>query len=725
MSRLTNRLMIGVGILSGLLAVLSFSPQAVAVTAADWNAGNIMQDTTFFNPNGMSTNDIQNFLNSKVPTCDTNGTQPYGGTTRAAYGASRGYPAPFTCLKNYVENPTTHQNNANGGSVSGGWTSASIIKYAADVHGINPKVLIVLLEKEQALVTDDWPWTLQYRSATGYGCPDTAPCDAEYYGFYNQVMNAASQFRRYANNPGSYRHKAAQNNSVYWSPNTAACGSSTVYIHNQTTAGLYNYTPYQPNAAALANMYGTGDGCSAYGNRNFWRTFSDWFGLGGTMIGNVPVSNITAPNPSPARGQTVTYTYTLTNSLPSAITLDAVGLVGRLGSTSGPSRDFGWQGSVTLQPNVPQQFSFTTTLRDTGVMYVWPAFLYQGTYTQYNNWGSTLNIRAPNFTLSQPLTATPSAVYAGQDVTFSAVLKNNESTPISYDAIGIPVKFYNRYSYDATWVGPGVIGAGQEITLSGVRNIDKPGPFTYWVSNYYGGTYSTIGSVKSFDSNDITPSFTVSGLNLNNTTLAQGENLTASFTVKNNLPVPIDVDGVGVVGRYGAINGQNRDLGWQGPTHFDAGETKTFSGYSRAITDAGNHYYWIGVHKNGGFIQYNNWGSTVVSLAPNFTVSGLNLSSTTPAQGENLTASFTVRNNLSVPIGVDGVGVVGRYGSFNGQNRDLGWQGPVQFSAGETKAFSGYSRAITDVGNHYYWVGVFDIGRFLQYNNWGSTVISH
>ncbi len=25
-------------------------------------------------------------------------------------------------------------------------------------------------------------------------------------------------------------------------------------------------------------MYGTGDGCSAYGNRNFWRYYTDWFG---------------------------------------------------------------------------------------------------------------------------------------------------------------------------------------------------------------------------------------------------------------------------------------------------------------------------------------------------------------------------------------------------------------------------------------------------------------
>ncbi|MCA9330031.1 hypothetical protein KDA11_05255, partial [Candidatus Saccharibacteria bacterium] len=34
----------------------------------------------------------------------------------------------------------------------------------------------------------------------------------------------------------------------------------------------------QPNSAALNNLRGTGNSCSAYGNRNFWRLYNDWFG---------------------------------------------------------------------------------------------------------------------------------------------------------------------------------------------------------------------------------------------------------------------------------------------------------------------------------------------------------------------------------------------------------------------------------------------------------------
>lgn len=259
MYRLTKKRTLS-AILSALVCLvvsllIGQSFHASAVTGADWNAGNIISDSQFFNSSSMSSAEIQNFLNSMVPTCDTWHTGFYG-SSGAWYGP------PFTCLKNYTENNLT---------------AAQIIYNAAKTYSINPKVLLVLLQKEQSLITDTWPASYQYKSATGYGCPDTAPCDTQYYGFTNQVNLAAHQFQLYAATPNSYRYKAYQSNSILWSP-TTSCGSSSVYIANQATAGLYNYTPYQPNQAALNNLYGTGDSCSAYGNRNFWRIYNDWFG---------------------------------------------------------------------------------------------------------------------------------------------------------------------------------------------------------------------------------------------------------------------------------------------------------------------------------------------------------------------------------------------------------------------------------------------------------------
>lgn len=238
---------------------------SASAVITNWNAGRIIDDTVFTNSSSMTAQQIQQFLDSKVTSCDTMGakTSEYGGGTRRQWAESKGYSAPFTCLKDYSEN---------------GKSGAQIIYDASAEFGINPQVLLVLLQKEQGLITDTWPLALQYRSATGYGCPDTAPCDSEYYGLTNQVRWAARMFRSIMNvSPGWYTPYTTGNNYIRWSP-TASCGGSTVNIENRATQALYNYTPYQPNQAALNADYGTGDGCSAYGNRNFYLYFRDWFG---------------------------------------------------------------------------------------------------------------------------------------------------------------------------------------------------------------------------------------------------------------------------------------------------------------------------------------------------------------------------------------------------------------------------------------------------------------
>lgn len=262
---------------------LLFAQPARAISTSLFDPTRIIDDGIFYNSSSMTVDQIQAFLNSKVPTCDNWGTQTYSGTTRAAYSRARGVKLPLTCLKDYYENPTTLANNlttTDGQTApipSGAESAAQIIHDASVTYNINPQALIVLLQKEQALVTDDWPWPIQYRSATGYGCPDSSVCNSQYYGFYNQVTNAAAQFRRYANYPNNYNYVPGPGNYVQYNPSTS-CGGTYLNIQNQATASLYDYTPYQPNTSALAAGYGTGDSCGAYGNRNFWLYFNDWFG---------------------------------------------------------------------------------------------------------------------------------------------------------------------------------------------------------------------------------------------------------------------------------------------------------------------------------------------------------------------------------------------------------------------------------------------------------------
>lgn len=259
-----------------------------ALSGSNFKSGNIISDTLFYNGNTMSTSQIQSFFNSKVPNCDKNGTKSHGGTSRANYGSARGYPPPYTCLKKKTSNTPNKGANAYCKAYPGGHKKAAkTINDVAKACGISEKVLIVLLEKEQSLVTDDWPWKIQYKKAMGYGCPDTDlpsnvdsnnnGCYDQYEGFFNQVYHAAKQFKRYKKDGHLFNYRSGRTSYVQWHPN-AGCGGSNVTMQNNATAGLYNYTPYRPNTAALNNLYGTGNSCSSYGNRNFWRLYSDWFG---------------------------------------------------------------------------------------------------------------------------------------------------------------------------------------------------------------------------------------------------------------------------------------------------------------------------------------------------------------------------------------------------------------------------------------------------------------
>jgi LysM repeat protein len=148
--------------------------------------------------------------------------------------------------------------------------------------------LIVTLQKEQGLVTSTKPTSYMYRAAMGFGCPDSDPgiCGKVFVGLFNQLYRAARQFKWYGNPEGSFTYwKPGRVISMRYHPRSA-CGSKSFELKNQATANLYYYTPYTPNEAALTNLYGTGDSCSAYGNRNFWRFYHDWFGspIGGGYL---------------------------------------------------------------------------------------------------------------------------------------------------------------------------------------------------------------------------------------------------------------------------------------------------------------------------------------------------------------------------------------------------------------------------------------------------------
>lgn len=247
-------LALGVGLLGGQVVM-----PAPAAAATGFDPGNIISDALFYDGNAMSSSQIQSFLDFSIGSCQND---------RCLNVAD----VPVTTVP---ANYSHRTGNLICSSIAGGTMRVSELIYRVQVAcGISAKVILVTLQKEQGLVTSRAPTDWAIRAAMGMACPDTAPCDDAYAGLATQIISGTTQLKTYM--AGAFARQPGLH-FIEYHP-TDSCGGTNIYIQNYATAALYNYTPYQPNAASLANIGGVGDSCSSYGNRNFWDYYTSWFG---------------------------------------------------------------------------------------------------------------------------------------------------------------------------------------------------------------------------------------------------------------------------------------------------------------------------------------------------------------------------------------------------------------------------------------------------------------
>lgn len=226
-----------------------------------FDPGMIIADDLFYDGDAMTADEIEAFLDARVPD-----------PTRKS-------------LRNFSEDTETRPADDYCDDFSGKkhHTAAEIIAQVGEACGISQRALLVILQKETALVGLREPESWRYDRAMGYACPDSGPnrsanCDEDFYGFANQLYWGARQYQVYRQHPENFNYRPFEMNTIQYHPDRDRCGVSDVYIMNWATAGLYNYTPYQPNLSALAAGQGEGDECSTYGNRNFYDLYKAWFG---------------------------------------------------------------------------------------------------------------------------------------------------------------------------------------------------------------------------------------------------------------------------------------------------------------------------------------------------------------------------------------------------------------------------------------------------------------
>ncbi|WP_396642833.1 hypothetical protein [Microbacterium sp.] len=243
----------------GFAATTAVDSVSKPLALAGFNASNLINDSLFYDGNSMSTAQIQQFLDQKIGSC--------------ANGQCINILSTSVSSRSAVVSQRTGNLVCN--ALEGGTMRVAELIYRAQVAcGISAKVILVTLQKEQGLVTSRAPSDRNLRAAMGQACPDTAPCDPAFAGIGPQIVSGTTQLKTYR--AGAFSRQPGVH-LIGYHPN-AGCGGTYLNVSNYATAALYNYTPYQPNAAALAAGYGLGDGCSSYGNRNFYNYYTDWFG---------------------------------------------------------------------------------------------------------------------------------------------------------------------------------------------------------------------------------------------------------------------------------------------------------------------------------------------------------------------------------------------------------------------------------------------------------------
>lgn len=274
-------------VLSSVVSTVVQTPK----TKAAYDGGNLIANSVFLNSNSMSKSDIQSFLVGRgagianmsfVLDCDLAGSQAK--QMYQSIGAPCGQSAP----------------------------ASDIIYFASQIYGINPKVILVTMQKEQSLTTAANPTSWQLNQAMGYGCPTSGGCGAS--TFFYQIDNGAWVLR--------FHFERARNNMNWWyTSNSWTCGTEKAYykpnlypsqnvnfydqdnvyyrthfIANAATSSMYCYTPHAYNNPS--GLYGL----PAYGNTgryytgsyNFVKFFELWFG---STQGDRPVlTNTTHPD---------------------------------------------------------------------------------------------------------------------------------------------------------------------------------------------------------------------------------------------------------------------------------------------------------------------------------------------------------------------------------------------------------------------------------------------
>jgi hypothetical protein len=277
--------------------VLSFTIMQSA-SAANFDKNFLIDNSLFTSANSMSVSQIQSFLNDNGSLL-ANWTDDVD-MRRPSDDCIVHHATGMTAAEIIYEAATNwgaQVYDSNGCAIEDTyWSDPGYSNYVLDT--ISPKALLVILQKEQSLISANGGYSSNWRDyqdptccssneyklarAMGYGVPDSGSINEKYLGFYNQINWASWQLRfnyeRAAGNTGwdevgyityagpmiAGNHKRCASCATELFDGYYNIDGSPLYMENQATASLYYYTPH------------TYPGY--FGNYNFVQFYTNWFG---------------------------------------------------------------------------------------------------------------------------------------------------------------------------------------------------------------------------------------------------------------------------------------------------------------------------------------------------------------------------------------------------------------------------------------------------------------
>jgi len=211
--------------LAALLVVTAgLTPGLSPSVAASFNPNYIISDSEMRDANAMSFADIYSFLNQRGSLNDRFDVDPVDGLLKG---------------------------------------TAQLVDDAAKRYSVNPKYVLVLMQKESGVVEAAAPTANRLEWATGYalcdGCYKSSELAQKYKGFSKQIDAGAGWMDWYMTN-------AADLSYLKQPGITYAMSDLQVTPANLATAGLYSYTPH------------------LHGNQLLWNIWQRWFGEGAADI---------------------------------------------------------------------------------------------------------------------------------------------------------------------------------------------------------------------------------------------------------------------------------------------------------------------------------------------------------------------------------------------------------------------------------------------------------